>query len=155
MNSVAADVWLLTESRASIGLAASHPHHMHVPADPRRPDSDERWASIWSRYPLRDAGIVPSARGTVAAVIEAPGGDIATYATVVPWGSDPGEGPAKARGWTVHASDLERQAEEWADLGSRFERVMVAGDFNMSFRTPGDGTNALRDRHLELYEELA
>lgn len=154
LREVDADVWLLTESRASLGLAETHPFFEHAPAHvARRPDEDERWASIWSRYPLRSAGIAASPRGTVAMVVEAPGGDVAVYATVVPWGSEPGDGPGKAKSWTVHARELERQALEWADLTGRFERVVVAGDFNMALRPGGYGPAVHRERHLALYEQ--
>lgn len=76
IDRVAADVWVLTESRASLPLPPSLLHAAHCPPHRgRRPDPDERWASIWSSYPLADAGIAPSPRGTIAQVVSRPIGD--------------------------------------------------------------------------------
>src|SRR4051812_8869395 len=85
LTRIDADIWVLTETRASLPLIATHPYYMHAPPHPsRRPDSDERWTSIWSRFPLGDAGIAPSPRGTVAAFVSTPIGPLTVYGTVVP-----------------------------------------------------------------------
>ncbi len=147
IRAVDADVLVLTESRAGLPLAAAYPHVAHAPPHlTRRPDDDERWVSIWSRYLLTDAGIQPSARGTVAAVVHSPIGEVAVYGTVVPW-SHEREPDGSLRLWAVHQAELDRQAEEWRALGSRYDAVCVAGDFNQSWRTPGYGTHQLRARH--------
>jgi endonuclease/exonuclease/phosphatase family metal-dependent hydrolase len=147
-----ADIWVLTETRASLPLNGSHPYVVHAPSHPaRRPDLDERWTSIWSRYPLSDAAIKPSPRGTVAAFASTPAGEIVIYGTVVPWSHERGD-DGEAAVWSEHEHELERQAGEWRALASRFPAV-VAGDFNQSFHTPGYGTTRLRARHLALYEQ--
>ena len=150
IQAVDADVWVLTESRAAFPVAATHPFVKHAPAHPaRRPDPDERWVSIWSRYPLADAGIEASPRGTVAALVDSPVGEIAVYGTVVPWSHERApDGSLEL--WAVHEAELERQAAEWLDLGSRYDAVCVAGDFNQSWRTPGYGTHRLRAKHREV-----
>ena len=61
IEAVDADVWVMTESRVGLPLSDAYPFVVHAPAHAsRRPDTDERWVSIWSRYPLADAGVVAS-----------------------------------------------------------------------------------------------
>jgi exonuclease III len=142
-----ADVWILTETRASIQPSAEHCYVVHAPPhSDRRPDEDERWVSIWSRFPLEDAGIEASPRGTVAAVVDSPLGHLALYGTVVPWHSEPSP-DGVVRPWSVHAIELQRQAGEWRNLASRFAGVCVVGDFNQSWQGRGYGTRALRATH--------
>ena len=145
---VDADVWVLTESRAGLPLVGSHPYVVHAPPHPRRPDTDERWVSIWSRYPLGDAGIAASPRGTVAAVVQSPLGPIAVYGTVVPWSHEPSP-DGVVRAWTVHEDELERQAAEWGRVARRFDAVCVAGDFNQAWQRGGYGSARLRSMHQD------
>lgn len=144
---VDADVWVMTESRVGLPLSDAYPFVVHAPAHAsRRPDTDERWVSIWSRYPLADADVVASPWDAVAAVVGSPVGDIVVYGTVLPW-SHERDADGGLTLWSVHEAELERQAAEWLDLGARHEAVCIAGDFNQSWRTPGCGTHHLRERH--------
>jgi hypothetical protein len=131
MAAIAADVWVLTETRASIA-PESGMYGVSTPPHPeRRPDPDERWVSIWSRWPLRATGIDPDPSGSVSALVERPDGPLLIYGTVLPWANERGE-DGRARMWEVHHREIERQGEEWRELRRRFPGVplIVAGDFN-------------------------
>lgn len=147
LRAVDADIWVLTETRASVRPSQDHRFGSHAPAHPaRRPDPDERWVSIWSRYPLRDAGISPSRRGTVACIADTPLGELVVYGTVVPWAHEP-DPDGVVRAWNIHRRELARQAEEWQWLSERFPALCVAGDFNQAWRPGGYGTAQDRRAH--------
>jgi endonuclease/exonuclease/phosphatase family metal-dependent hydrolase len=131
MAAIAADVWVLTETRASIA-PESGMYGVSTPPHPeRRPDPDERWVSIWSRWPLHATGIDPDPSGSVSALVERPEGPLLIYGTVLPWANERGE-DGRARMWEVHHREIERQGEEWRELRRRYPDVplIVAGDFN-------------------------
>jgi hypothetical protein len=131
MADVAADVWVLTETRIDV-TPGSGMHGMHAPPHPqRRPDHDERWVGIWSRWPLAPTGIDPAPSGSVSAVVERAEGPFVIYGTVLPWANEPGD-DGRARMWQVHEREVERQGEDWAELRRRFPGLplIVAGDFN-------------------------
>ena len=131
MAEVDADVWVLTETRASIAPADGF-HGVHTPPHQlRRPDEDERWVSIWSRWPLQPTDLPPDPRGAVSAVVEAPDGPVLVYGTVLPWANDPGDDGSR-RMWQVHYEQIERQGAEWRLLRERHPvlPLVFAGDFN-------------------------
>jgi endonuclease/exonuclease/phosphatase family metal-dependent hydrolase len=131
MAAIAADVWVLTETRESIA-PESGLYGVSTPPHPeRRPDPDERWVSIWSRWPVSATGIEPDPSGSVSALIERPDGPLLIYGTVLPWANERGQ-DGRARMWEVHHREIERQGAEWLELRRRFPDVplIVAGDFN-------------------------
>ena len=130
MGAVDADIWVLTETRASIAPAQGY-HGLHTPPAPRRPDPDERWVSIWSRWPMRPTGLPPDPRGAVSAIVRTPDGPLLVYGTVLPWANDKGD-DGDARMWQVHYQQIELQSQDWQALRRRYPTVplVVAGDYN-------------------------
>lgn len=118
---------------------------------PTRRPPHERWAAIWSRWPLTALGEPPPPpRGTVAAAVKAPAGPLIVYATVIPWAHDPQHDDGRpARMWEAHLAAIERQGREWALLRAARPDVplVVAGDFNQHRDGAGRyGTRATRSR---------
>jgi endonuclease/exonuclease/phosphatase family metal-dependent hydrolase len=131
MANLDADLWVLTETRASISPDDGY-HGLHVPPHPtRRPDEDERWVSLWSRRPLRPTELPPDPRGAVSAIVDHPTGPIVLYGTVLPWANDRGD-DGKAPAWQTHYAAIEAQGEQWRQLRSLYPQapMIVAGDFN-------------------------
>ena len=147
MASVAADIWVLTETRASISPSDGY-YGIHAPPHPaRRPDEDERWVSIWSRWPLRPTGLPPDPRGAVSAVVSTPDGDLIVYGTVLPWANEKGD-DGNARMWQVHYEAIDQQGEDWRTLRQQYPDapLVVAGDFNQDRDGSGwYGTHQGRD----------
>ena len=134
MDLAAADIWILTETRASLELPAAY-FGVHAPPHPkRRPDEDERWVSIWSRWPLEQIAPAPSPRGSLVAKCTTPLGELIIYGTVLPWHAETGERDPKAKPWEVHYEEIERQGAEWEELRKAHPDagLLVAGDFNQS-----------------------
>lgn len=141
---VDADVWVLTETRASYAMPAEYRHTRLAPSHPdRREDEDERWVGIWSRIPLRDARIAASP-WTAAALVEGNGAQFTLYGTVLPWHAEKGT-DGKARHWEVFGQELARQAEEWR-AQSAAGPLCVIGDLNQTWSVGADryGTKATR-----------
>ena len=144
MATVAADLWVLTETRASISPADGF-YGLHAPSHPaRRPDEDERWVSIWSRWPLRPTGLPPDPRGAVSALVSRPEGELIVYGTVLPWANEKGD-DGDAKMWQVHYAAIERQGQDWRALRQQHPELplVVAGDFNQD----RDGSGWYGTRH--------
>jgi hypothetical protein len=132
-EAVDADVWILTESRVSLTPAHGY-HALHSPIHrARRPDADERWVSIWSRWPISQ---VPTREAfwSTTGRIDAPGGALIVHGVVLPFHGEPSEGGAKPRQWSEYLAELERQGRDWAYLRKVQPRVpfILAGDLNQS-----------------------
>ncbi len=134
MASVAADLWVLTESRTTISPEDRF-QAVHSPPDRfRRPDHDERWCSLWSRWPLTP---IPT-RDTpwsATALVRSPLGDLIIYGTVLPYHAE----PPRASGfgvqqWGEFFREVHLQAEDWGHLRRDFPGIplVVAGDLNQS-----------------------
>ena len=153
MAAVGADVWILTETRASLSPGPGL-HGLHAPPHPsRRPDPDERWVSVWSRWPMEPTAVEASPRGTVAAVVRVPAGPLLVYGTVIPWGNEP-DADGRVGMWREHERELERQGIEWRELRRLHPGVplIVAGDFNQD--RDGSGWYWTRRVRALLSEEL-
>jgi endonuclease/exonuclease/phosphatase family metal-dependent hydrolase len=131
MAEVDADIWVLTETRASIAPDEGHVGLHAPPHLLRRSDEDERWVSIWSRWPVRPTDMPPDPRGAVSAIVDAPDGPLVVYGTVLPWANDKGD-DGDASMWQLHYEQIERQGQEWVNLRQRHPDLplVVAGDFN-------------------------
>lgn len=131
MQAIAADIWVLTETRASITPGEGY-SGLHSPPHPlRRPDEDERWVSIWSRWPLKATDVPADPRGTASAIVETPDGPVVIYGTVIPYANEvDGEEPAGM--WQSHYRSIQRQGAEWLALRQQYPQapLVVAGDFN-------------------------
>lgn len=147
MADVAADVWVLTETRASVSPGDGY-HGVHTPPHPtRRPDPDERWVSIWSRWPLTPIPeVAANPRGSVAARCDTPAGPVLVYGTVLAWANEPDE-HGTVRMWQQHLAEIARQGAEWQLLADTYpdHLLIVAGDYNQDRDGSGwYGTHATR-----------
>jgi endonuclease/exonuclease/phosphatase family metal-dependent hydrolase len=144
MAAIAADLWVLTETRASISPADGY-YDLHSPPHlARRPDADERWVSIWSRWPLQPTSLPSDPRGAVSAIVGHPEGEMIVFGTVLPWANEKGD-DGQAAMWQVHYEQIEQQAEHWRTLRELHPGVplIVAGDFNQD----RDGSGWYGTRH--------
>lgn len=152
IDRVDADIWVLTETFTDRSPSPDFDAVFSPPHPERRPDPNERWTGIWSRWPIRalDAP-APHRRGTVAAEVDTPLGLIVVYGCVIAWSHEPTFDDGTPAGvWNVHAADIERQASEWRWLREHYPSrpLVVAGDFNQgrSGRRWDYGTHALRQQ---------
>jgi endonuclease/exonuclease/phosphatase (EEP) superfamily protein YafD len=133
-----ADIWVLTETHDDLSLASSHEsvHSLQRPTGRK----NGRWATIWSRFPIRERLRVCDEERTVAAVIGSPHGDLIVFGTVLPWHSDHGKHPVdeKVRSWSEQYRVITEQCAEWDTLRRDHPgmALCVAGDLNMNLGGP-------------------
>ena len=127
-----ADLWILTETHDDLDLSATHTA-VSTAQRPARP-AGERWTTTWTRWPVLERIPVSDPLRTVAALLQAPGGTIAVYGTVLPWHSDHGPGTVKAKYWSEQDRVLPIQLAEWRAIQHRYPGtpLLIAGDLNMS-----------------------
>jgi hypothetical protein len=158
MAEVDADIWILTETHVDHSPGDGY-DAIHSPAIPDRRPEDERWVGIWSRYPMTPIlEPPPRGRGTVAALVNTPAGDIVVYGCVIAWANEPllADGSPVAM-WKAHAEVITQIDHDLEMIGDRHHHVpiIVGGDFNQDRDGSGwYGTSAVRrqlgdvlDRH--------
>jgi endonuclease/exonuclease/phosphatase family metal-dependent hydrolase len=98
----------------------------------RPSEPGERWATIWSRFPIEPLAATSDPVRTVAARVVPPGGTpLIVYRTVLPWLGSPWRG-VEAAGGEAFAAALDLQAGDWCALRESHpgHELFVAGDFN-------------------------
>lgn len=126
------DIWVLTETHDDLDLSATHT----AVSTAQRPTgrAGGRWTTIWSRWPVLQRISVQDEIRTVAALLDAPGGPVAVYGTVLPWHADQGPSGVKVKSWSEQDRVLPLQLAEWGSIQKLFPGVplVVAGDINMN-----------------------
>jgi len=150
LSAVPADIWILTETRTSLSPSlAFYPMHSKLHQD-RRPD-DERWVSIWSRWP---ATALAEDFWSATALIESPLGKLIVHGVVLPYMHEPA--PGKAPVWSRFMEELGHQRNRW--VRTRMENpaipLIVAGDLNQTLGgSRRYGSPATRDELLQALSE--
>ena len=136
MALVDADIWVLTETFVDRSPGDDFDAAFSPSYPERRPNPDERWVGIWSRWPIvRLDDPAPHRRGSVATMVTTPMCPLVVYGTVIPYHSDQAHDDGRAaRAWEVHAATIERQADEWHRIRRLHPGIplIVAGDFNQA-----------------------
>ncbi len=131
---VAADCWVLTETRTSIcpGTDYSPIHSMEAPPSRER-HADERWVSVWSRWPIKSVSSRESSWSATARV-DSPSGPLIVHGVVLPYRNEPNPNGHPGRAWSEFSTELKLQAEDWAALRRQYPEIpfVLAGDFNQN-----------------------
>lgn len=127
-----ADIWILTETHEQVDPGDNYSSVMS--GDPDRDSKPgERWAGIWSRYPIHHlpSFVSDTARCTAALIRHPDIGDTVVYAMVLPWGGSTWGGYGSADGAAFEAA-LNTYANDWQRLRNAYPDALcvVAGDFN-------------------------
>ena len=150
MAEVDADIWILTETHVAHGPGNRYTG-IHTPAITERRPADERWVGIWSRFPITPVVEPPSrGRGTLAALIDTPIGELVVYGCVIAWANEPtlADGSA-ATMWRAHAECIGQIDDDLVTIRDHHPGlpVVLGGDFNQDRDGSGwYGTNAVRQQ---------
>lgn len=131
IEAVSADILVLTEARTSLTPAPGYFSAHSQPHPERRDDPDERWASVWSRWP---ATVVWQDVWSVTALISLPHGELVVHGVVLPYINEPGPAGLHAPGWSRFMEEILHQQDQWTRIRAQFPAVqlIVAGDLNQS-----------------------
>ena len=126
-----ADIWFLTETHRDI--EPTEEFFSCFSGTPDRPSPEgERWAGIWSRWPIErlDSYSSDSARCAVARIASSPFGELILFGTVLPW-TNAWRGIPGVGGQAFEAA-LALQKRDWLCLKQDFPNatLILAGDFN-------------------------
>lgn len=131
LRSLAADVWVLTETHDDLDLSSSH---VPVHSEQRYVSPGGRWTSIWTSLPVIEQLATSDPHRSVAVRLgDEATGEMIVYGTVLPWNGDQGPDPEKpAKGWEEFHRVVPQQGRDWALLRARFPEaaLVVAGDLN-------------------------
>jgi endonuclease/exonuclease/phosphatase family metal-dependent hydrolase len=133
LATVSADCWVLTETRASITPGKDY-FGIHSPAHAaRRKDTDERWVSVWSRWPNRSIPVRESF-WSATALVDAELGQMIVHGVVLPYRNEQNTGGGRSLVWAEFHKELILQAEDWAALRREYPGIplVVTGDFNQN-----------------------
>jgi endonuclease/exonuclease/phosphatase family metal-dependent hydrolase len=133
LDAVGADIWILTESRTTLSPAADYFGLHSAPHLARRKDENERWVSIWSRWPIRLIDERPTP-WSLTVIAESPIGSLVIRGLVLPYREEPDPSGGPRRRWAEFSRELELQAEDWIRLREQYPEMpfVIAGDFNQS-----------------------
>jgi hypothetical protein len=141
IDQVNADIWVLTETHADIRPGPDY-NGVHT-GEPDRPGlPGERWASIWSRFPLEPLTDTSDSSRTTAAIVETPNGPINIFACVLPWVGSGWGGTRWSNG--AFSASLQSQATDWARIanGRPSAPLFVLGDLNQDLSATHYGSRA-------------
>lgn len=134
IESINADIWILTETCNSIDLNAIPNHRWHklssFPIHDYHKDG-ETLVTIWSKWEILP--VSASRFSACAEIIDSPLGKLLIYGTVIPWDKDEGFSKLnKAGRWEEHRRQVKVQTAEWEVLASSYpeHQLCIAGDFN-------------------------
>lgn len=140
IREIDADIWVLTETNASIIPSSSRfPQVGYVslaslPTNELSHKLGESSTAIWSRYGIRQAIRAVEIDDAVCAEVDTPLGPMLVYATIITYANDPGPNN-KSKKWEEHRKAIAEYNKDWTQIAAAFPKhaLCIAGDFNISF----------------------
>lgn len=137
LRKIDADIWILTETNATIVPESTHanPFHGYVGLA-SRPESSklpgQNKTTIWSRFGIRKSIQTFDPDTAVCAEIETRIGLMIVYGTIITYWGDIYEEFQKP--WDRHFDEIDRHAKDWEKISRQFPHhiMCLAGDFNQN-----------------------
>lgn len=131
IRKVDADLWVLTETHSVIVLDGYA--SIASLSQPDYHSNGESFATIYSRWPIRQAVPTFDAHFAVCAEVDSPVGPMLVFGTIITYANDPGP-DGNSRRWAEHRKSIDSHAANWRQLRDQFPNHLfcVAGDFNQS-----------------------
>jgi hypothetical protein len=136
IHTMQADIWILTETHASLSPLLGFTSATTKESDPIH-EPGETWVTIWSRFPIEPVARTSDPSRICAARI-VPNGSrpLVVYGTVLPWIGSTWQGIPSANGVAFSAA-LNAQLSDWVSLQREHPDCdfVLAGDFNQDMST--------------------
>lgn len=138
ISEIDADIWILTETNASIVPTSKRdPHAGYVPLA-SLPAAfhalGESCSAIWSRYGIKRAIKTFEVDTAVCAEVDTPIGLMLIYGTILTYANDKGANN-KSKKWEEHRKAIADHGADWKRIAKEFpsHAMCIAGDLNISF----------------------
>lgn len=132
-DAVAADLWILTETREEFDPGLPYSCHSAEWRDglPGLDTAADHWVAIHSVHPLERIDVRDKVRTTAARVHPEDAAPFLVFGTVLPWNGDNWRGHASAGGDAFRAA-LKLQQQDWQDMRQDYpkDEFFVMGDMN-------------------------
>ena len=142
LQAIDADIWVVTETDASVELGDLHRLATVAPKEVGYADT-ESFAAIHSRYAMRGLPTSDAQFAVCAEIPESPLGPLVVYGSIITYHFD-GVREGEAKAWARHHAAVRTQAADWLKLRQEYptHMLIVAGDFNQAL----DGVGKYRNR---------
>lgn len=140
IREVDADIWILTETNASIVPTSSrfpqvgYVSIVSLPTKELSHKLGESCTAIWSRYGIRQAVKTFEIDTAVCAEVDTPLGLMIVYGTILTYANDTGP-DGKSKKWVEHRKAIADHNKDWTKIAEEFPKhsLCIAGDFNITF----------------------
>ena len=132
-----ADIWILTETNASIVPASKRDPlagYVSLASLPATVHSlGESYTTIWSRFGIKRSIRTYDVETAVCAEIDTPLGLMLVYGTILTYHGDKGPNN-NSKPWVEHDKAIVWHGDDWSQIQDRFPNtpLIVAGDFNQT-----------------------
>jgi hypothetical protein len=125
-----ADVWVLTETDDLFTPGHAFSHSSAAGCDGQS-EKEDRWVTLWSRYPLQPIKTADDKRTAAARVTPECGDSFVVYGTVLPWVGSEWAGYPSAGGVAFREA-LSVQATDWMKIQHDYpaDEFFLLGDLN-------------------------
>lgn len=132
INEVNADLWILTETNASIVPSDEYFSVATLPVQNYH-SLGENFTTIWTKLRLIRKIQTFDPEFAVCVEIESPIGPMIIYGTIITYANDRGPNNNSKR-WQEHRKSILKHSEDWQRIRSKFpdHHFIVGGDFNQS-----------------------
>ena len=136
IQAMQADIWILTETHASLSPRLGFTSATTEESDPIH-EPGETWVTIWSRFPIEPiARTSDPSRACAARIVPNGSRPLVVYGTVLPWIGSTWQVIPSANGAAFSAA-LNAQLSDWVSLQREHPDCdfVLAGDFNQDMST--------------------
>lgn len=163
IRDIDADIWVLTETNASIVPESKSDPQAGYVAVASLPDTlhslgtfsrGENCSTIWSRFGVNRTIKTFDAGTAVCAEVNTPLGPVLVYGTILTYHGD--RGPKQnSKLWEEHEKEIQRHGDDWCQVRGLVSNtaLIVAGDFNQT--RDGSGTYCSPNGIALLNEQLS
>jgi endonuclease/exonuclease/phosphatase family metal-dependent hydrolase len=159
IREIDADVWILTETNASIVPSstrfpkAGYVSLASIPTKALFHKLGESCTAIWSRYGIKQVIKTFEIDTAVCAEVDTPLGLMLIYGTILTYANDKGPNN-KSRKWEEHRKTIADHKTDWTRIAAEFpsHSMCVAGDLNISFADNYYSTETNRNDLLAIFK---
>lgn len=132
IQEVNADLWILTETNASISPGDDYFSAATLPV-PNYHSLGESFTTIWTKWRMIRQIHTFDPECAICVEVESPLGLMVVYGTIITYANDRGT-DGKSKRWVEHRKSIRKHSDDWQRIRREFPNhyFIVGGDFNQS-----------------------